>query len=113
MNIMKRWTYIGPEWKTDDIFRIREILKENHIPFRMPFADIFFTNFFSLPAKERRWGILVREKDLPETASLLIREGLARKDLLVSFPGEPAPAESRERTAGFFRPVPAQAKGKG
>ena len=113
MNIMNRWTDIGPEWKTDDIFRIREILREKHIPFKMPFTEVFFANFFNPPAKERRWGILVREKDLAKTAALLIREGLAWKELWVSFPGEPAPAESRERAARFFRPVPAQAKGKG
>ena len=39
---MKRWTSIGPEWKTEDTFRIREILKAERIPFRMPFADTFF-----------------------------------------------------------------------
>ena len=86
MNMMKRWTYIGPEWKTDDIFRIREILKEKHIPFKMPFSDVFFMNFFNPPTKEKRWGILVREKDLAKTAALLIREGLAWKELWVNFP---------------------------
>ena len=39
MMIISRWTDIGPEWKTEDIFRIREIFLENHIPFRMPFSD--------------------------------------------------------------------------
>ena len=75
--ILSRWQNIGPEWKTEDIFRIREILKEEHIPFRMPFSDIFFANLFHTPAKDKRWGILVREKDLTKAAALLAREGLA------------------------------------
>ncbi len=113
MSLMNHWTAMGPEWKTEDVFRIREILRENHIPFRMPFSDVFFANIFCPPDRDKRWGILVREKDLAKTAALLVRDGLAGKDLRVSFPGEPARAESRERTAGFFRPVPAPAKEKG
>ena len=60
---MKRWTSLGPEWKTADIFRIREILRDEHIPFKMPFYDVFFANTFNMPSEEKRWGILVREKD--------------------------------------------------
>ena len=79
--ILSRWQNIGPEWKTEDIFRIREILKEEHIPFRMPFSDVFFANLFHTPAKDKRWGILVREKDLAKTATLLVWEDLARGSL--------------------------------
>ena len=75
--ILSRWRNIGPEWKTEDIFRIREILKEEHIPFRMHFSDVFFVNLFHTPAEDKRWGILVREKDLAKAAALLVREDLA------------------------------------
>ena len=75
--ILSRWQSVGPEWKTEDIFRIREILKEEHIPFRMPFSDIFFANLFRTPAADKRWSILVREKDRTKAATLLTREGLA------------------------------------
>ena len=42
MMIISRWVNMGPEWKTEEIFRIRELLKENRIPFRMPASDLFF-----------------------------------------------------------------------
>ena len=74
--IISRWTDIGPEWKTEDIFRIREIFRENHIPFRMPFSDLFFTSVFHMPEKNKRWSIRIREKDCPKAAALLVRENL-------------------------------------
>ena len=101
MSIMSQWTYMGPEWKTEDIFRIREILRENHIPFKMPAAD-------------RRWGILVREKDLGKAAALLIRDGLACAAL---WPDTVITQEAagKKTTAGFLSPVPTlrPVKGKG
>ena len=111
---MKYWTSIGPEWKTEDIFRIREILKGEHIPFRMPYSDVFFTNYFYNLAKDRRWGILVREKDLGKAAALLIRDGLACAAL---WPDTVITQEAAGRKAatGFLSPVPVlrPAKGKG
>ena len=83
--IVSRWTDMGPEWKTEDIFRIRELFRENHISFRMPFSDLFFTSVFHMPEKDKRWGIRVREKDRSKAAALLIREGLADKNLLPCF----------------------------
>ncbi len=74
--IISRWTDMGPEWKTEDIFRIRELFRENHISFRMPFSDLFFTSVFHMPEKDKRWGIRVREKDRSKAAALLIREVL-------------------------------------
>ena len=85
MMIVSRWTDMGPEWKTEDIFRIRELFRENHISFRMPFSDLFFTSVFHMPEKDKRWGIRVREKDRSKAAALLIREGLADKNLLPGF----------------------------
>lgn len=114
MSIMSQWTYMGPEWKTEDIFRIREILRENHIPFKMPFSDVFFANTFKMPAADRRWGILVREKDLGRAAALLIRDGLACAAL---WPDTVITQEAAggKITSGFLSPVPAlrPVKGKG
>ncbi len=87
--IVSRWTDMGPEWKTEDIFRIRELFRENHISFRMPFSDLFFTSAFHMPEKDKRWGIRVREKDRSKAAALLIRENLACGDLLRGIVEEP------------------------
>ena len=82
--IVSRWTDIGPEWKTEDIFRIREIFRENHIPFRMPFSDLFFTSVFHMPEKDKRWSIRIRKKDRPQAVILLVREGVVCRNLLIS-----------------------------
>ena len=58
---MSHWKQVGPEWKTEDVFRVREILKCEHIPHKMPFSDVFFTSVFHTPAEDKRWGVLVRE----------------------------------------------------
>ena len=79
---MNHWRQIGPEWKTETVFRIREILKEEHIPFRMPFSDIFFVNVFQKPAEDKRWGILVREKDRERAAALLVREDIISCEMI-------------------------------
>ena len=39
--MMHNWKSIGPEWKTEDVFQVREILKGEHIRFKMPFSDVF------------------------------------------------------------------------
>ena len=75
---MCHWKNIGPEWKTEDVFRVREILKGEHIPFKMPFSDIFFVNVFNMPAEDKRWTVMVREKDWARVVRLLIREDLIR-----------------------------------
>ena len=105
--IMNKWTNIGPEWKTEDIFRIREILKDEHIPFRMPFADVFFANTFNMPAADRRWGILVREKDWEKTVAVLVREGLACDNLCRDAASASCRAEAADLHTGFASPVPA------
>ena len=75
---MCHWKNIGPEWKTEEVFRVREILKGEHIPFKMPFSDIFFVNEFHRPAEDKRWTVMVREKDWERVARRLIREDLIR-----------------------------------
>ena len=105
---MKRWTSIGPEWKTEDIYRVRQILRDEHIPFKMPFYDVFFANTFNMPSEDRRWGILVREKDLEKVITLLIREGLACRALWKDFAGEPCRDKSPERAPGILSPVPSR-----
>ena len=110
--IVSRWTDMGPEWKTEDIFRIRELFRENHISFRMPFSDLFFTSVFHMPEKDKhmpekdkRWGIRVREKDLSKAAALLIRENLACGDLLRGIVEEPRRPEKGGCTAACVSPV--------
>ncbi|MBO4470414.1 MAG: hypothetical protein J5841_01565 [Clostridia bacterium] len=107
MMIISRWENMGPEWKTEEIFRIRELLKENRIPFRMPASDLFCASVFHMPDKDKRWSILIREKDRPEAAALLIREGLADKNLLPDFAEEPCRPESAgHRTSGKEKSFP-------
>ena len=103
--IISRWTDMGPEWKTEDIFRIRELFRENHISFRMPFSDLFFTSVFHMPEKDKRWGIRVREKDRSKAAALLIRENLACGDLLRGIVEEPRRPEKDGCTAAYVSPV--------
>ena len=105
---MKYWTSIGPEWKTEDIFRIREILKGEHIPFRMPYSDVFFMNYFNVPSKDRRWSILVRKKDWDKTVDLLVREGLASWALWEVSDEEPCPAGSPELAPRILAPIPSR-----
>ena len=79
---MNCWKQIGPEWRTEAVFQIREILRGEHIPFRMPFSDIFFVHVFHHLAEDKRWGILVREKDRERVADLLAQEGLISCEML-------------------------------
>ena len=105
---MKHWTSVGPEWKTADIIRIREILRDEHIPFKMPFYDVFFVNIFHMPSEEKRFGILVRKKDLEKVIVLLIREGLACRTLWEDSPEFPCPAAGPEPAPCFLSPVPSR-----
>ena len=102
---MKRWTSLGPEWKTADIFRIREILRDEHIPFKMPFYDVFFANTFNMPSEEKRWGILIRKKDMEKVIALLIREGLACRALWEDSPEESFRAAIPEQAPGILSPA--------
>jgi hypothetical protein len=105
MMIISRWTDIGPEWKTEDIFRIREIFRENRIPFRMPFSDLFFTSVFHMPEKNKRWSIRIREKDRSKAIALLVRENLACSDLLRGIVEEPRRSEKDSHAAAYASPV--------
>ena len=104
--IMNKWTSIGPEWKTEDVFRIIGILKDEHIPFRMPFEDVFFANIFRMPAADRKWGVLVREKDWEKAVAVLVREGLAGSNLCRDTAAASCRAEAADLRAGFASPVP-------
>ena len=73
---MRRWMDIGPKWNTETTYRVRELLKEKMIPFRMPFDEAFFQSMYHLPHKDRIWGLKVRRKDLICVLSLLQKEGL-------------------------------------
>ncbi len=73
---MSRWIDIGYKWKTEAAYTVREFLKEEGIPFRMPFDDMFFQNMYHLPHRTRIWGIKVRKKDLARVLVLLEKEGL-------------------------------------
>ena len=105
---MKRWTSLGPEWKTEDIYRIRQILRDEHIPFKMPFYDVFFANTFNMPSEDRRWGILVREKDLEKVITLLIREELACRELWEDSPEVSCRAAGTKQAPGILSPVPSR-----
>ena len=57
---MSRWIDIEPRWNTETTYRVREFLKENRIPFRMPFDEMFFQSMYHLPHRDRIWGLKVQ-----------------------------------------------------
>ena len=71
---MSGWIDIGPIWNTETTYRVREFLKENRIPFRMPSDEMFFQSMYHLPHRDRIWGIKVRRKDLALVLALLEKE---------------------------------------
>ena len=73
---MSIWIDIGYKWKTEAVYRVREILKEYRIPFRMPFDEMFFKSMYCLPHRDWTWGIKVRRKDLARVLAILAKEGL-------------------------------------
>ena len=102
---MNQWKQIGPEWRTAEIFQIREMFREEKIPFKMPFSDVFFANYFHMPAKDKRWGILVRQKDWERAVCLLEREGLADHQMLKNPEDGKRGASSEERSQVFHPAV--------
>ncbi len=70
------WMTLGTRWTTEQVWRALEILKENHIPARMPSDDMFFVGPFHLPHPDRRWQICVRRRDALRARALLEKEGL-------------------------------------
>ncbi|MBR5960164.1 MAG: hypothetical protein IKZ98_04155 [Clostridia bacterium] len=105
---MKRWTTIGPEWKTENVFRILQLLKDEHIPYKMPYSDVFFANIFHMPSLDRKWGILVRTKDWAKTVDLLVHEGLACRNLWKDSAVEQTQPAKAELYNGFCAPVPSR-----
>ena len=73
---MCRWIDIGSRWNTETTYRVMELLKENRIPLRMPYDEMFFQDMFHLPHRDRIWRIRVRRKDLSRALSMLKKEGL-------------------------------------
>ena len=71
---MSKWELIGNSWSVEDTVRIREILKEEHIPCRIPFNSALLANPYRLPAADHRFGIRVRRKDLEKAVAVLVRE---------------------------------------
>ena len=103
---MCHWKNIGPEWKTEDVFQVREILRGEQIPFKMPFSDIFFVNEFHRPSEDKRWTVMVREKDWEKVVRMLIREDLIRgAELEICAVGA---APEPERTVPLGVPVPSR-----
>lgn len=76
---MFKWKQLGPKWRTDDVFRVLELLNEACIPIRMPSDDMFFCNLFQPPHPGRRWEIRVRQRDWSRAIDLLSREGLLNR----------------------------------
>lgn len=74
--MFKSWQSIGPSWVSEKAYRALEVLKENHIPARMPSDDMFFFSPYHLPHPHLRWEIQVRRRDRARAAALLAREGL-------------------------------------
>lgn len=100
---MSKWKQIGNSWGAEDAVRIREILKEEHIPCRIPFNSALLANPYRLPAADHRFEIRVRRKDLEKAAAVLVREsflhpaGLSEEKAV---PGLPAGDERRKMPYG-------------
>ncbi len=88
---MSRWIDPGYKWNTGTTYTVRELLKENRIPFRMPSDEMFFQSMYHLPHRDRIWGIRIKRKDSARVLSLLEQEGL-----LLS----PAPPRERQEKTG-------------
>ena len=81
---MLGWKQLGPKWLTNEVYRVLELLEEQHIPSRMPSDNMLFCNLFCPPHPGRRWEIRVRRRDCNRAIALLDREGLldrARLDI--------------------------------
>ena len=103
---MFHWKKIGPELKTEDVYQVQEILRDEHIPFKMPFSDIFFVNEFHRPAEDKRWTVMVRERDWEKAVRMLIRENLIRGAELEICAVSTAPEP--ERAVPLGAPVPSR-----
>jgi len=77
------WVPIGPEWKTETVFQVRELLRSERINFKMPFSDIFFTSVFHLPAEDKRWSVLIRRNDWERAVTILAQDGLICREMLM------------------------------
>lgn len=73
---MFEWKNLGVKWRSEQAYQVLEILKQNHIRYRMPADDMFFNSPFHLPHPDRRWAIQVRQRDVKRASALLAREGL-------------------------------------
>ncbi len=102
---MSIWIDIGYKWKTEAVYRVREILKEYRIPFRMPFDEMFFKSMYCLPHRDWTWGIKVRRKDLARVLAILAKEELMHN------PVQPTREMPKRKPVGFsrqrIRPFPA------
>ncbi len=77
---MSKWIEIGYKWKTETACRVREFLKENRIPFRMPFDEMFFQSMYHLPHRDHIWGDQGQEEESG------LRTGLAGKGRVYTQP---------------------------
>ena len=84
------WKELGAIWRSEQVYQVLEILKQNRIRCRMPADDMFFNSPFHLPHPDRRWAIQVRRRDVKRAMTLLIQEGLvhepASADLITEEP---------------------------
>lgn len=85
------WKDLGLAWRSEDIYRVLEVLKEKRIPARMPSDDMFLYSPYFPPHPDRRWQILIRRKDWRRAVDLLAREGLASAATVAAAQKRPDP----------------------
>lgn len=73
------WKQLGPRWLANDVFRVLELLKEQHIPSRVLSDNLFFCSLFCPPHPAYRWEIQVRRRDWNRAIDLLDRAGLLNR----------------------------------
>ena len=72
------WKELEARWPAEKVYRVLEILKQNHIRCKMPADDMFFVGPFYMSHPNRRWAIQVRRRDEKRATALLAQEGLMR-----------------------------------
>ena len=90
------WINLRESWRTEQAFRVLEVLKSVHIRCRMPADDMFFMNPFQMPHPALRWDIQVRRRDLERAMALLVREGLAHETPGAARAAEEPPADAAQ-----------------
>ena len=84
------------EFRTEQAYRVLELLRHHNIRCQMPSDEMYFVNAFRLPHPDLRWRICVRRLDYQRATEILAAEGLingaTRSDRADEADADPTPA---------------------